>query len=283
MKRVAGALLPWLIAAMPFLGQPALAVEPVTGLPPQRIVSLLPSLTETVCALGACDRLVGTDRYSNWPEAVQALPKLGGGIDPNVEAIVALKPDLVLLAPSSRITARLDQLGVRNLALEPKDLASAREVIATVGSALHAGDAEAVWKAIDAKVEAAAQSLTPAQRAMRVYFEVNAGPYAAGESSFIGELLMRLGVGNIVPAALGPFPKLTPEFVVRADPDLIMVSALGAVGLEQRPGWSSIRAVRAGRICRFTAEQTDVLVRAGPRIGEAAQIMAKCLIEKGGA
>ena len=283
MKRVVGALLLWLIAAMPLFGQFVVAAERETGSPPQRIVSLLPSLTETVCALGACDRLVGTDRYSNWPEAVRALPKLGGGIDPNVEAIVALKPDLVLLAPSSRITARLDQLGVRNLALEPKDLASAREVIATVGSALHAGDAEAVWKAIDAKVEAAAQSLTPAQRAMRVYFEVNAGPYAAGESSFIGELLMRLGVGDIVPAALGPFPKLTPEFVVRADPDLIMVSALGAVGLEQRPGWSSIRAVRAGRICRFTAEQTDVLVRAGPRIGEAAQIMAKCLIEKGGA
>ena len=65
---------------------------------PQRIVSLLPSLTETVCTLGACQRLVGVDRYSNWPEAVIAkLPKVGGGLDPSIEAIVALKPDVVLM------------------------------------------------------------------------------------------------------------------------------------------------------------------------------------------
>ncbi|RYF62016.1 MAG: ABC transporter substrate-binding protein, partial [Comamonadaceae bacterium] len=63
--------------------------------PPQRIVSMLPSLTETVCELGACGRLVGVDRYSNWPGRVRTLPQVGGGLDPNVEAIVALKPDLV--------------------------------------------------------------------------------------------------------------------------------------------------------------------------------------------
>src|SRR5690606_5183911 len=65
--------------------------------PPQRVVSLLPSLTESVCALQQCHRLVGVDRYSNWPEQVRGLPQVGGGIDPNVEAIVALRPDLVLL------------------------------------------------------------------------------------------------------------------------------------------------------------------------------------------
>jgi iron complex transport system substrate-binding protein len=66
--------------------------------PPRRIVSLLPSLTETVCALGGCERLVGVDRYSNWPAHVKALPVVGGGIDPHIEAIVALKPDLVLVS-----------------------------------------------------------------------------------------------------------------------------------------------------------------------------------------
>jgi iron complex transport system substrate-binding protein len=115
----------------------------------------------------------------------------------------------------------------------------------------------------------------------RVYFEVNSTPYAAGESSFIGETLARLGMKNIVPAKLGPFPKLNPEYVVRANPDLIMVSVRSAQGLEQRPGWGGIRAVREGRICRFDALQSDVLVRPGPRMDEAARLMAQCLVDKG--
>ena len=75
--------------------------------PPQRIVTLLPSLAETVCALGACQRLVGVDRYTNWPDSVKQLPQVGGGIDPNIEAIVALRPDVVLMATSSRAAERL--------------------------------------------------------------------------------------------------------------------------------------------------------------------------------
>lgn len=74
---------------------------------PQRIVSLLPSLTETVCALDQCHRLVGVDRYSNYPASVQKLPKVGGGLDPNIEAIVALRPDVVVMSVSSRAGERL--------------------------------------------------------------------------------------------------------------------------------------------------------------------------------
>ena len=249
--------------------------------PPQRVVTVLPSLTESVCALGACDRLVGVDRYSNWPASVRALPQVGGGIDPNVEAIVALKPDVVLLAKSSRVTDRLEALGLKVVVLEPKNHADVRRVLDALARVLGTGDAPAVWRAIDASVSAAAQSLPERVKRTRVYFEVNSAPYAAGEASFIGETLARLGARNIVPAALGPFPKLNPEFVVRADPDLIMVGERSAQGLEQRPGWGRIKAVREGRICRFTAEQSDVLVRPGPRMGEAARLMAGCLQEHG--
>lgn len=248
--------------------------------PPQRIVTLLPSLTESVCALGACARLVGVDRYSNSPVSVRTLPQLGGGIDPNVEAVVALRPDVVLLAKSSRVTERLEALGLKVLVLEPKSHADVRRVLGKLDQVLGTHEAPAVWRAIDAAVSAAAQSLPAAARGLRVYFEVNSGPYAAGESSFIGETLTRLGARNIVPAALGPFPKLNPEYVVRANPDLIMVSVRSAQGLEQRPGWSTMRAVREGRICRFTAEQSDVLVRPGPRMDEAARLMAQCLGDK---
>ncbi|MBB4221350.1 ABC transporter substrate-binding protein [Variovorax guangxiensis] len=250
--------------------------------PPQRIVSLLPSLTESVCALGACDRLVGVDRYSNSPEQVKSLPQLGGGIDPNVEAIVALKPDAVLLAKSSRVTQRLESLGMKVLVLEPKSHADVRRVLDKLDQVLGTHEAPKVWRVIDASVSAAAQSVPVGAKGMRVYFEVNSAPYAAGESSFIGETLTRLGMKNIVPASLGPFPKLNPEYVVRANPDLIMVSVRSAQGLEQRPGWAGIRAVREGRVCRFSAEQSDVLVRPGPRMDEAARLMAQCIAEKGG-
>ncbi|HSV58639.1 MAG TPA: ABC transporter substrate-binding protein [Variovorax sp.] len=249
--------------------------------PPQRIVSLLPSLTESVCALKACDRLVGVDNFSNWPASVQTLPHVGGLEDANVERIVALKPDLVLLAKSARVTERLEGLGIPVLALEPKSMKDVERVLGKLGQALgRESEARALWQQLDAGVNRIAASLPRELRGTRVYFEVNNGPYAASESSFIGETLARLGVANIVPAALGPFPKLNPEFVVRANPQLIMIGDRNALAMAQRPGWDAIDAVRARRICIFTAAEGDVLVRPGPRMAEAAELMAGCLKEK---
>lgn len=251
--------------------------------PPQRIVSLLPSLTETVCELGQCQRLVGVDRYSNFPASVRALPQMGGGLDPSIEAIVALKPDVVLMATSARASERLQALGVKVVALEPKTHADVRRVLEKVGQLLGVDDALRVWRVIDAGVMAAAQSVPSAARGTRVYFEVNSAPYAAGEASFIGETLSRLGARNIVPVSLGPFPQLNPEYVVRANPDLIMVGDSNYIGLEQRPGWSGMRALRERRLCVFTPEDSDMLVRPGPRMAEGARIMARCLADKAAA
>ncbi|MEZ5643961.1 MAG: helical backbone metal receptor [Burkholderiaceae bacterium] len=247
---------------------------------PQRIVSLLPSLAETVCELGQCHRLVGVDRYTNWPDAVKALPRVGGGLDPNIEQIVALRPDVVLMATSSRAGERLRSLGVKVLALEPKTHADVQRVMLKIGQLLEVPDAQKVWRAIDAAVMAAAQSLPPAVRGTRVYFEVNPGPYAAGEASFIGETLARLGVRNIVPASLGPFPKLNPEYIVRADPDLIMVGQRSVDGMMQRPGWHALRAMQGQHLCVFPADESDALVRPGPRMAEGARLMARCLMAR---
>ena len=252
---------------------------------PQRIVSLLPSLTETVCELGACGRLVGVDRYSNWPASVQQLPRVGGGIDPNIEAIVALKPDLVLMAQSTRAADRLQALGLNVLMLEPKTHEQVRVVIAQVAQALGLPpeNAERVWSNVDAGVSAAASTLPQKARGIRVYFEVNRAPYAAGESSFIGQTLKRLGVGNVVPAELGPFPKLNPEFVVRANPDLIMVGQRNVQGMAERPGWQRLRAVREQRICIFNSDDEDAIVRPGPRMAEGARLLAQCILKHSGA
>ncbi len=246
---------------------------------PQRIVSLLPSLTETVCALQACGRLVGTDRFSNHPASVLALPKLGGLEDTPIERIVALKPDLVLTAGSSRAIDRLEALGLRVVALEPKSLQDTERVINQVALAL--GDASAgpaLWRSLQARINAAAARVPPALRGQKVYFEVASAPYAAGESSFIGETLARLGLGNVVPAALGPFPKLNPEFVVRAQPDLIMATRQAVEEMPARPGWQALRALHDHRQCGFATERWDVLIRPSPRLAEAAEILADCLV-----
>jgi iron complex transport system substrate-binding protein len=247
---------------------------------PRRIVTLLPSLTEVVCALGQCDRLVGVDRYSDYPASVCGLAQLGGGLDPNIEGVVALRPDVVLMATSSRAVQRLESLGVKVVALEPHNAADVQRVIARVGEVLGVLDALRLWRDIDAGVNAAAASIPPAARNARVYFEVGRGPYAAGEASFIGETLARLGARNIVPRGEGPFPKINPEFVVRADPDLIMISQNAAPQLEQRPGWASLRALREGRLCVFSPEDSAVLVRPGPRMAQAARLMAQCITRK---
>ncbi|MDO5290592.1 MAG: helical backbone metal receptor [Pseudomonadota bacterium] len=245
--------------------------------PPARIVSLLPSITETVCALGACQRLVGVDRYSTWPDSLHALPRVGGGLDPNVEAIVALRPDVVLMASSSRAAPRLRALGIRVLALEPKTRADVRRVIHTLGQTLQVDGADALARQIDAGVAAAAQALPASARGQRVYFEVSPAPHAAGPGSFIGELLSALGLANIIGPQLGPFPKINPELVVRAAPDVIMTSEAGAQDMARRPGWAALQAVRTGRICAFTPAERDILVRPGPRMAEAARLMKNCV------
>jgi iron complex transport system substrate-binding protein len=275
----------WLLLALCALSLQAPAVQVIDdrgvaielAQPPKRIVTLLPSLTEIVCELGACDRVVGIDNYSNWPPSVRKLPRLGGLDEANIELIVGLKPDLVLLGYSSRAMGRLESLGIRTLALEPKNLADLHRVWEQVGRALGAPDAPQAWERLQAQMEAAARSLPAALRGTTVYFEVNSGPYAASESSFIGELLARVGAANVVPGQLGPFPKLNPEFVVRADPQVIMISDRNSQPLKDRPGWDRIRAVRTGRVCAFSAEQGDVLVRPGPRVAEAARLMVDCL------
>ncbi len=244
---------------------------------PQRIVSLLPSLAETVCELGQCHRLIGVDRYTNWPESLSTLQRVGGGLDPHIEQIVALRPDVVLMATSSRAGDRLRALGVPVVALEPKTHADVQRVMLKIGQLLEVPDAQRIWRAIDAAVSAVSQSLPASSKGARVYFEVSQGPYAAGESSFIGETLSRLGARNIVPASLGPFPKLNPEYIVRANPDLIMVGQRNAQGLSQRPGWAGMRAIREQRICVFPLAESDILVRPGPRMAEGARIMARCL------
>lgn len=274
----------WLVAssavalAQPLVVRDDRGVEMALAAPPERIVSLLPSLTESVCALGACARLVGVDRFSNWPQGVRALPQLGGLDDAQIERVVALKPDLVLAAPSARAIERLEGLGLKVLVLESRDRADVKRTLNTLARVLDAGSrAAAVWSRIEREEQLAVERVPAKWRGRRVYFEVDATPYAAGAGSFIGETLARLGLANIVRSELGPFPKLNPEFVVRAQPDLVMAQSANLADMPRRPGWAGLRALRNGSTCGFDPAAYELLVRPGPRMGEAALSLAACL------
>jgi iron complex transport system substrate-binding protein len=247
--------------------------------PARRIVSLLPSLTETVCALDACERLVGVDRSSNWPASIAALPRLGGLEDTQIERIVALRPDVVLAASSSRAIERLESLGLRVLALEPKGFEDTRRVLRAVARALgRPQDGDALWARIDARITTAAARVPGSMRGLRTYFEVSEAPHAASEGSFVGETLARLGLRNVVPASLGPFPQLNPEFIVRAAPELVIGPARAVAAMPARPGWAALPALRDRRACAIEPARYEAVVRPGPRLGEAAEAVADCLV-----
>lgn len=277
----------WLLAAVLPVAAQTVQITDARGTPvqltkpPQRIVSLLPSLTESLCALGGCARLVGVDRYSNWPAHVKTVPVVGGGLDPNIESIVALKPDLVLVSVASRAVVRMEALGLKVVALEPRTHEEARTVMEKIGVLLAlspAQGADRVWAGIEADMTKAAASVPEKMRGQRVYFEASRGPFAAGEKSFIGETLTRLYLRNVIDAKLGPFPRINPEYVVKLDPDILMAGERSwKTGVPEYPGWAQMRAVKQGAICSFTPEQSDILVRPGPRMAEGAQIIARCL------
>lgn len=250
--------------------------------PPQRIVSMLPSLTETAWVLGIGSRLVGVDRYSNWPADIAGLPHLGGLDDAQIEAIAALKPDLILASTSSRAMERLEVLGFTVVRLKSDSHADMRRSLDLVARLLGTPDeGRRVWARLMREIDAAAARVPPALRGQRVYFEIGGGPYAAGAMSFVGETLTRLDMANIVPPDLGPFPKLNPEYVVRAKPDIVMGEQRDLAALTQRPGWDALVAVRDRRLCGFESAPYEMLVRPGPRMGEAAGLLADCLIRLG--
>jgi len=250
--------------------------------PARRIVALLPSLAESVCALGACDRLVGVDRSTDWPASIRALPRLGGLEDPAIERIVALRPDLVLVPVSWRATARLEAAGLKVVALEPATMAGTRRMLNVVANLLGTPESgPTLWQHMQKQIDAAAASVPASVRGQSVYFEVSEAPHAASEASVVGELLTALGLRNIVPASMGAFPRLNPEFVVRASPDWIMGPRNAVTRMPSRPGWAGLGALRQSRTCPFLPQAYDAIVRPGPRLGEASQRIAQCLTTVG--
>lgn len=269
------------LAAAPIVLTDAAHHEVRFDAPPRRVVSLLPSLTESVCELGECARLVATDSFSNWPESVRSLPKAGGLEDAEPEQIVRARPDVVLMVREPRVLDRLRSLGVVTFEFDSDTYPDIARNITTLGAMLGVPERA---RELNARIERSVSEIAArahaqlAGRAPRVYYEVDSGPYGAGPASFIGEELARLGARNILTADLGPFPMLNPEYVVRANPDVIFIARSEAPELAHRPGWGEIRAVREQRVCAFAPEVRDTVVRPGPRIATGLEALADCLV-----
>ena len=203
-----------------------------------RLVSLSPTLTESVCVLGACDRLVGVDRFSNWPESVTKLPRLGSLGSFNVEAVAALRPDLVLMAGDGPLVKQLARLGVPVLVLSPQRHADVADTLTRLARVLGLPPARAqqVWENIRRELHDLAESLPARDRGLRTWVEIDPAPWLAGPDSFLGETLALLGLANVVPAGSAPFVPMSREWALQADPQLFVISD------PQRQGLAALRA-----------------------------------------
>jgi len=249
---------------------------------PVRIVSIGASNTEYLFALDAGDRVVGVDDFSDEPAAAKSKEKVGG-VKPNVEKIVALRPDLVVsLKISDGSLERIAAQGITVLVVDPRSLADATRTAEVLGTAVGAdgrGLARRIQDGIDA-VRAKAASLTK----KRVFHEVDASDptklFSAGPGSFVHDLIELAGGINIAAGTGSPFPQLSPEEIIRQDPEVIVLGDAGygttVEQVQSRPGWSSITAVRTKRI---VPADPSLMHRPGPRLPEAADTYFRIIRE----
>lgn len=245
---------------------------------PRRIVSLNPTTTELLYAIGAGDRLVGRTSWDLYPPRVRDVPDLGPGLRPNVEAVIAARPDLVILYASddNRDAARrLRAAGVRTVAFRVDRVADFARVTLELGRLT--GDTVSARTTVDtveatlARVRATTSAL-PRPTAFWILWE--SPLLAVGGGSFLNELLAVAGARNVYDSLPGPSPAVSFEDLLRRDPDLILASPASRQHILADPRWRALRAVRAGRVLVF-----DTTIVNGPseRVGASAVSLARLL------
>ncbi|MBG0829225.1 ABC transporter substrate-binding protein [Planomonospora sp. ID67723] len=243
---------------------------------PERIVSLSPTATESLFAVGAGAQVVAVDDQSTFPAEA---PKTDlSGFKPNAEAIIAQKPDLVVLANDvDGIVAKLAKVKVPVL-LEPAatKLDEAYDQIADLGAATgNAAKAEEVVAGMKQKIDGIVAA-APKDKKLTYYHELDTTPYSVTSTTFIGQVYALFGLTNIAdkaPDLAGGYPKLSAEFVAQADPDLVFLADTKCCGqsrdtLAKRPGWSKLSAVKNDQVI---ALDDDIASRWGPRVADLAQ------------
>ncbi|MGH7652288.1 MAG: ABC transporter substrate-binding protein [Gemmatimonadaceae bacterium] len=249
-----------------------------TGRPPTRIVSLNPSTTEILFALGAGSRLVGRSKYDWWPDSAKLIPALGDGIRPNLEAVLAAHPDLVLLYASldNRAAAsRFRSAGVNTLSLKIDHIADFARGVRLLGAVI--GDSVRARSVVDsvqhtlASVRAATKGLSRP----KVFWHIWDAPIMTiGGGSFMNELVDIAGARNVYGDIKSPSAEISLEDISRRDPDFILAGPVGKRQIESDPRWLIVRAARDHKVL---VVDTTLVARPAVRLGEAAVSLANLL------
>lgn len=277
---------------------------------PKRIVSLSPSSTEILFAVGAGPKVVGVTDYCNYPDDLKArietkeITKIGGYWNPSIETIMALKPNLVLVSTArctektnkckvnckrrceitSKVAAQLGSLGLEVLTLGPHSMNDILDDILLVGRASgNAGEASNLVEKLKQRIEIVSRKSKVAYHKPKVYFEIWNHPYISVSSeTWIGDLITMAGGKNVFDEAVSEWPMIDSENVIQRNPEIIVFPFIPGVprfwgsfeDVKKRPGWKKIYAVRNGNLYEVPR---DLISRPGPRIVEALEMLEKII------
>jgi iron complex transport system substrate-binding protein len=248
--------------------------------PATRIVSIAPSNTEILFALGLEERIVGVDSFSNYPPAAAQKPQVGEYIAPDLERIVAAEPDLVLATGVhlETVLPALENLGLPVIVTEPVDLDGVLADIALLGNVTgESARARDLVCSLQTRVAAVAAAVAGAPPTS-VFFELSPDLFTAGPGSFGDDLITRAGGANIAADAAQMWPQLSAEAVITANPEVILIvdheAGITPELVAARPGWQGISAVEQRRIVPIVS---DLVARPGPRVVDGLEAIAAAL------
>ena len=246
---------------------------------PSRIISFAPSITEMVYALGGEDRLAGVTSWCNWPPRAKEKTAVGDMMSPNFERMVSLKPQLAIMIGSrpGPLLKKFEALDIPVICFKDETVADIQRAVKVLGLLLERpAKADSMIKEIDSQLTAikAAVDSVPLNERPKVFAELGSSPlFAAGDSSFIGQMIVLAGGINVTGDIGSSYAAVNSELVVKNDPDIIIVLHPQAdkKQIEQRVGWQNVSAVKSGRI--YPGLDQDVILRPGPRFIEGLKIL----------
>ncbi|BBB47800.1 ABC transporter substrate-binding protein [Pelolinea submarina] len=261
--------------------------EVVIDAPAARIVSLAPSITESLYAIGAGDLLVGRTEFCDYPEEASALPAIGGfsSSSISIEAITDLEPDLVIggsIYQADLIDA-LESAGIQVIILEPNSIEEIMDSLQTLGAVTgHTTEASSLLDEMQTRIDTVTQVVEtiPEEERVSVFYEVWNDPYmTTTNQTFIGELINMAGGVNIFADLSEDYPSISSEEVIEKDPQVILGPSnhsdqLSGEIIAEREGWGDLSAVQNGRIYIIDG---NIVSRAGPRVVDALEAIAQAL------
>ncbi len=248
--------------------------------PVARVVSLIPATTELLFAIGAGGSLVGRTEWCDYPAAAAAVPNLGAGINPNVEAVLATRPDLVILYNSAQhaaVAARLRGLGIPAIRLNTDALTDVPRLSGLLGELTgRRRDADSLRSAFDTALASATVDSAPGRRPKVLLLVWEQPPMTIGRGSFLSELVERAGGGNLFEDIAASAAPVSIEAVSVRDPDVIFRTTAGPSSFANRPEWRVVRAVRERRFLDVSGSEFN---RPGPRSPTAIRELSRRLRE----